>query len=126
MKLLRFFRRVLISRLALALVFLNLILCIYAFVDRPPENIDIRYESWLFIILTILNLPSIFFSLIPWFLFAAIYSFLGYSDPPNKFVKDGVPILIMLICASFQWALIGYGIDKLLQRRKKMKHNRLM
>lgn len=125
MRLLRFFRRVFTSRLALALVFLNLVLCVYALINRPPVDVDIAYESWLFIILTILNLPSLFFSLVPTFLFAYIFISLGYTNPPNKFVQDWLPILFFFICASFQWALIGYGIDEFLERRKDRKNSRL-
>lgn len=124
MRLLRFFQKVFTSRIALAVGVLHLILCIYALTDRPPVIVDIAYESWLFIVLTILDLPSIFFSLVPWFLFAGILRSLGFANPPNKFVQDWMPILIFIICASIQWSLIGYGIEKFWERRKK-KNSRL-
>lgn len=124
MRLLRFFRKIFTSRVALALMFLNLVLCVYALNNRPPVDVDIAYESWLFIILTILNLPSLFFSLVPTFLFAYIFISLGYTNPPNKFVQDWLPILFFFICALFQWALVGYGIEKLFRRKKEIKNSR--
>jgi len=120
-----FLQKVFTSRLALALGFVNLVLCIYALINRPPVDVDIAYESWLFIILIILNLPSLFFSLIPSFLFAYILISLGYENPPNKFVHNWLPILFFLICASFQWVIIGYGIEKFLRRKESIKVSRL-
>lgn len=118
MKLLCFLRKVFTSRIALALVSLNLVLCVYAFINRPPENVDIRHESWLFFILTILNLPAIFGGGIILFILLFVWTILvEIREKPNELAFTIFQIAIFLLSASFQWALIGYGIDKLLQRR---------
>lgn len=124
MRLLRFLRRVFTSRLALALVSLNLVLCLYVLVNRPPVDVDFGYESWLFTILFIINLPASVISLVPWGLGVYIFILAGYEEMLSGFARNLFQVFVALLCASLQWALIGYGIEKLLQRRKEIKNSR--
>lgn len=120
MRLLLFIRKVFTSRLALALLLINLILCIYALVSRPSEKIDLGAESWLFIILMLLNIPAIFGGGIILFTLLFLWTtfFAEIRATPNNSIFEMLQVVLFLLCVSFQWGLIGYGIERFLKRRK--------
>lgn len=65
-------------------------------------------------ILTVINLPVAFLSL---FISVPLVWFLNLLGGESL----GVVVIysVTLFCINFQWALIGYGIDKLFQRKVK-------
>ena len=108
--LLAFIKRLASSKLGQILALVHLILVVYALADRGSSTFHFHYESILLKILFILDLPVlIFFSVIA-FPFKSQTTYLaafwwGYL----------IGGALMLFCASIQWWLIGYWLERLIR-----------
>jgi hypothetical protein len=127
MKIIQFIKRVLLSRIGLGLAFLNIVLSIYAWDDRggSRSSIDLRYESWLFIVLDLLNSPM-----------TSLASGLGIVSltmvenrvDPAFMVRFGefnaVSYIIFFASFAFYWLLIGYAIEKIIKKLIAARNNK--
>lgn len=114
--------RVMTNRLGQALFVLNLILVIYTFAQKPAESdipcqfspASVVYlagrmfhwtnESSLLQVIAFLDLPAMFV--------ASIFSILSLPFGLCQNVMSWITGISILICASFQWLLIGFWIEK--------------
>lgn len=91
-------------------------------IDLEPTLSTIRApEPFLFQILFLLNLPAIFVALVPPIIFGFLANLLPSSALLmfNDWQSYVLLYLLFIICISFQWALIGYLIEKMLRRNPK-------
>lgn len=135
-----FIKRIFFNRTAQFFVGTQWILLVLAIVSRY-NNLGtlsgftghIYHEPILVSILAIINLPALFLMLIVLFLLMGILSLLFgllslvsaqccFNDLFSN-IRDeytAIPfVIIFLLCVSFQWALIGYGVDQLFKRKSK-------
>ena len=125
-------KRILTSRLGLFLVVAHLIIIIFEFRQKasfpymPCEGDRFQgagvlfvagrffhwnYESVLLQIVTLLDFPAIAFSS----LFSDLFSSLNLCAYPKSWVEA----IAVLIFASLQWLLIGFGLQELVRSLKK-------
>ena len=111
--LLNFFRRVFTSRTAYLFFFAHWILFAVAIYQRGGfiYPFHSEYEPLLVNILIIINLPAIFLIVI----IGLVLSVLPQSVL-SQF--EELKYLICFLPISLQWLIIGYGIEKLIKRRR--------
>lgn len=113
MRFLLFIKSLINSRTAQILVLSNLFLLFYALIDRGNliTPFHFHYESILIKILAIINLPALFSAGI---IVTILFTMLSIAnDLPSQYIQ----YLIAVLCASGQWALIGYWVEAILKRR---------
>lgn len=70
----------------------------------------INDQTLLVTVLMVINMPVIFLSL-----FVSVPLGLIFGSLINESVGLVILFAVILLCINFQWALIGYGIDKLVK-----------
>jgi hypothetical protein len=123
------------SRLALFLFVLHLVLVLYAFAQKPRANPDswdsgggchgvpiadrvLFYcdETGLLKVIATLDLVGVL-------LFSLFATFFGWVPVGNFHVFSWVVALMLLICTSLQWLLVGSCTERLLFRFVKNRRN---
>ncbi len=118
---LSFIKKVFSNRIAIIFVVGHLALVTLALVDTYIKDGTLLqitkyiYDQTLLVtVLMAIDMPFIFLSL-----FISVPLGVIFSSLVNESLGFIVIFSVTLFCVSFQWALIGYGIDKLFQRRVK-------
>lgn len=112
----RFIKRVAASRLGQILFMIHLILLLYVYAERGAlveRSVHPYYESVLFNVLILLDLPALIVSSLIAFPVAHESSYL-HTYWWSSWVGDAIGLL----CASTQWWLIGYFIERFFRRKK--------
>jgi hypothetical protein len=128
MKIIQFIKRVFSSRVGLVLVCLNIILIVYVWHDRGGnhDSIDLRYESWLFIVTYISNLPM---TALADGLGIIITTMVEERVDPAFMVRFGefniISYTIFFILFAFYWSLIGYIIEKIIKKLSRKSNKSL-
>jgi hypothetical protein len=120
------FNKVIRSRLGLLLAVINWSLLILFYFTRDINTaksqlhlLDIYYESVWFLIVLLLNIPAIGIVTLIALLF-------GYNDSiGERYWIIGLFVnLLFILGITFQWILIGYGVEKIIKKPKNRKNNK--
>jgi uncharacterized protein YceK len=127
-----FCKRIFISRLGLLLAITHLIIVIYEFAQNNPlsdmpcegekfsgagwsliagRSFHWENESLLLQLVTLLDLPAIFIADTVLILFSSLNL--------CRYTKSWVEAILILVFASLQWLLIGYGLQEFVRSLRK-------
>lgn len=105
MLIIQFFKRVIKSRLAQILVFVNIIKWIVFVLYPIGDSSDFYYFPFYYKFLIIIDLPAILLSILT-------FGIIDLAKPPNLTWTILFAVL-MIIFLSLQWFLIGFSISRI-------------
>lgn len=115
---LSFIKRIFSNRVALIFVVGHLSIVILALIDTYAKYGTLSYitghtgsQTFLITALIAINLPALLLSLLAGLPLGWVFASIGIDS-----LGLALLYLICLFCINFQWALIGYGVDKILHR----------
>ena len=119
--LLPFIKKIFSNKAALLFIVGHLVLVILALIDTYIKYGTLSEitghtdrQTYFITFLMIVNLPVLLVSTLIGFFFGWIFTSIGMD-----FIGILLFFVIFIFFINFQWALIGYGIDKLFQRKVK-------